>query len=226
MRPPGLVLLAAGLLAPQIGCQRGCELLFGPRARIEEAVAALTREPLVVPGEETSLHLTFGSETITVEGAQATVFVRADVEGRMRGVPIRCLCIERIPFRRTGEGWRPEGFPLPRLEGVVEALEARRAAFEAGDLDAYEALVHPDYEEGGTDRAALLDRLRRLFAGGPPPRQEILARHARVEARRALVTETYRIRIDTPAGPKEETGRARYVLRPTPDGWRFVGGLL
>ncbi len=109
---------------------------------------------------------------------------------------------------------------------MVEALEARRAALEAGDVAAYEALVHPEYQEDGTGRAELLARLRRLFAEGPPPRQEVLARHARVEARRAVVTETYRIRLETREGPREETGRARYLLRPTPDGWRFAGGLL
>lgn len=198
------------------GCHGLAALLTGPRVQVTMALRHIGDAPLT--GKGTHLVAKFAADTVEVDGTKAVAYARGDVDGTYRGVRTSCICIEAVRFVRRDGAWVPAGFPLRRLAGVFDALDARERAFEHGDVAAYRALVSADYKDGDTDRAALLAHLTRLFAEGPEPKEKIVARTLRVERREALVTETWRI--------GDHLGRAHYVLRHEGDNWRFMAGLL
>lgn len=207
----------------------GCELIIGPRWAINRTLSSIADEGIVDESTDTELEFRFVSRTVDVEGARATVYARGEVSGSFEGVTTDCICVEAIPLEREGGRWRVVGFPLPRLRGVVAALEARHEAFEERDVEAYRALIHPDYDADEGEDRKIEARLSALLSGenGELVRQEILSRTMRVERREATVTERWRLIEEAGEEPRElARGRARYVLHPTTDGWRFVAGLM
>jgi ketosteroid isomerase-like protein len=215
--------ICALLLLAAIPAAGGCELVLGPRFAIHRALDAVAEGGIVEA--ETELSFRFVSRTMEVEGDRATVFARGEASGTYRGVETDCICVEVVHLARQGGRWEVVGFPLSRLGGVVEILEARHAALRDRDLEAYLALVHPEYGEEAGARALLEARIGAVLAdaGEGPVRQRILGRTMRIERHEAVVTERWR--LETEDGKTVE-GRARYVLAPTEDGWRFVGGLM
>jgi hypothetical protein len=189
--------------------------------QVRRAVHALEAEGL----RDTSgvLALDIFISAVRLRGDEADAFVRVDAKGTHRGTKLSCRCIERLHLRRRGGAWVVERPVLPRLEGVLDALEARHAAFEAREVSAYAEWMAKTYA-GGREQA--LQRLRRLFSGDEVAHQVIEERVLRVEARRAQVTESFRLILETRSGREERRGRAAYVLVPGPHGWRFQSGLL
>lgn len=217
-RTPVLLLLT-GVLA-----LTGCEWLTGSGFQVKRQLAALSQRPIT--GEGTELSATFASETVDVQGDTATVFARAEVNGDYRGAETTCVCIEKLEFTRREGHWVAPRFPLPRLAGVVEALEGRLDALNKRDHAAYMALVAEDYDEDGVDRAQVDARIQALMDRPELPAQTVVHRAIRVDQEKAVVTETWQLTLDVDGTPKTHEGRARYRLEPGPDGWRFVSGLL
>ncbi|MDF1564618.1 MAG: hypothetical protein P1V51_16355 [Deltaproteobacteria bacterium] len=219
--PRSLVLFAA-LLLP--ACE-GCELLTGPEHQIRRELKRLGQEGYRGEGLEADFDLAISA--IRIQGERAEVFARVDVEGSYRGSEVSCICVERFFLRRGEAGWELEGFPLARLAGVTDALEARRQAFEAQDVEAYGRLLGPGYGGAPAERDEALARLAKILSGSGTVRQEIRRRVLRIEARKAQVTEEFRFVFELEGqSPRIEEGRAAYVLEPTNDGWRFESGLL
>ncbi len=218
-----------GILAILLFSSTACEALIGPRWAINRTLDEVAAEGLTLEPENTELALRFVSRTVEVEGDRATVFARGEVSGTLGGIETECICVEAIPLRRKRGDWKVVGFPLSRLAAVVEALDARRDAFEARDEEAYRALIHPDYEQTISGGRGIESRLSALLADHEQEdlRQEILRRTMRVERHEAIATEEWRL-VRGVDGSLEELarGKARYVLLPTPDGWRFASGLM
>lgn len=202
------------------GCE-GCELVTGPAFQARRALHAAAAHL----GEAGGPNVRFVTSGVEVEGDRARVYARGELDGAYRGVPTRALSTEVVPLVRGPDGWRVDGFPLPRLAGVVDALEGRLRAFGAGDAEAYLALVHPDYREGETDRRALEVRLRRLLAGGAA-QETVVSWAIRIDRGEAVVTETYRLELPGVDRAEAREGRARYTLRQDGARWRFTSGLM
>jgi len=215
-------------IATWVGCG-GCEALTGAKHQVRLQLRQLAEQPLVDKEQGLELALSFMISSIEVEGDEAYALVRADVDGLYQGVKTACVCVERVPFfRDPGDGsWKIKGFPLPRLASVVQVLEARRAAFEQHDAARYLQLLSPNYPQR-EDARPIRERVERLFQGLGETRQVITERILRVESRRSVVTESYRLseRAKAGGGTTAHEGRSRQELRRTPDGWRFVSGLL
>ncbi len=220
-----LYLLAGVICAGAVGC----ELIIGPSWAINRALDEISEAGIQDKAEGTDLQFRFVSRTMEVEGDEATVFARGEASGFLQGVRTECICVEAIPFVRAEGGWSVDGFPLARLAAVSAALDARHKAFENRDVDAYRALAHADYGDDPDSLRDLRARLETVLAdvGDEPVRQEILARTMRVERNEAIVTERWRLSFgEDDAGEEAVEGRARYVLVPTDDGWRFTSGLM
>src|SRR5690606_39456817 len=70
------------------------------------------------------------------DGGELEGFAQLSIEGRVGEVALSYLGNERLLFRCGARECSVRGPLAPRLEGVVEALVARRRALEAVDRDA------------------------------------------------------------------------------------------
>ena len=73
--------------------------------------------------------------TVTVDepARRATVLATLDFTGEVGQTEVSSLGVEKVVFVSDGKDWKPEGSLAPRLVAVVNALESRRRALEAGD---------------------------------------------------------------------------------------------
>jgi hypothetical protein len=74
--------------------------------------------------------------TVTVEAGErsATVLATLDFTGQVGPTEVSSLGVEKIVFVSDGKAWKPQSSLAPRLTAVVNALEGRRRALEAGDV--------------------------------------------------------------------------------------------
>lgn len=166
----------------------------------------------------------YGDVTSRVENGKATVLAMVEAEGRLvwRDEDATVSYVGRERFTMTPcsiAGWCADGEQFGRLRDVLTVLFRRADAFNARDVDGYGRLVSDAYVGG---KAALLDRLGRDLASGPPARLDVAAWQIRVERDRAVVGEDYAIRIGD--GPARKL-RARFELSREGDRWRIVSGL-
>lgn len=155
----------------------------------------------------------------------------------LRGEPLTLTGVERVeltghhtvkwvgPFRweleRAGWPLRIRSGFLDALRDVEAVLDARRAALEANDAEAYGRLLHPDYRDGDLDREGALSRIAQDLDGAVIRLEPI---HHQAERRQDLVhvDERYTLRLGEQAFPR---GLARLTLRASLGRWRIAAGL-
>ncbi|MHB8417713.1 MAG: hypothetical protein ACYDCL_06535 [Myxococcales bacterium] len=142
---------------------------------------------------------------IDAQGRHARALFRVEGDGTAGDVHVGYVGGEELGLTLGAGGWEPDaGVFLPRLEGLLDALERRRAAASAGDAVALAGLA---VDPGAAVPAGL--------AAGPA---RLRAYFIRVEGERATVSE-----VD---GPSDRPLTRRMELRRGKDGWRFAAGLL
>lgn len=205
-------LSALVLLGPKLFGGTG---LSSPDARIQGLLHDALRDGTVfdIPGSDTPLRAARVRARLpivdVVEADHAVAVITLDVTGTFGEVEVSSLGYERIPFERDERGrWHaPKGF-APRLTASLVALEARRAALEAGDPGAVDAL-----STDAAPPARELSRMRGL--------QALSERSYRAEAwllrserDRVEVAERYRLQGSLPERPVDEKGLRNLTLVP------------
>jgi type II secretory pathway pseudopilin PulG len=143
--------------------------------------------PLRGGGRLISHHLTYQRLTVIpdADGKSATVLATLDLTGDFGQTQVSSLGVEKIPFVYDGTDWRPAGSMAPRLVAAVNALEQRRQALEAGDLQQLAQLARvTDGGSLGEDLDAWLQLLERKL--------RVDAWFIRLERDDAEVSEQYR----------------------------------
>jgi hypothetical protein len=183
---------------------------------VEARLAEVGRKGVTLPSGVRFPSLQLSEVTVDVDAAHARVLFRAEGEGRLGGIHVGYIGGEAVALAHGSAGWEPErGVWLPRLDGVLEALQRRDQALVHGDSVALAAL--------GVD-------------GGPTPtptptptstststsnkRPPVRAWLVRIEGEGAVVSEVSGVS----EGP--ETSTKRLELHRAGNGWRFTSGLL
>lgn len=219
------VLVATGVL---LLLPRGCGgSLRTADARIQSLLHDALRDglQLELPGHEEPLkgarvRLALPAVHV-VDEDHAVAVITLDFTGTFSETRVSSLGYERIPFVRDGRGrWTaPDGY-APRLTAAVAALEARRAALEAGAperLDALATEAAPPSGELFRVRALLSLKERRVRS----ERWLLRSERDRVE-----VAEDYRIDGVLPERPVHEKGMRNLTLVPSDAGLQFSPPLM
>jgi hypothetical protein len=231
-----LALAAAAALALWVGRGRlaaiGSQVLESPDQQVRKALLHQDRAQLDdvygfhAGGTADLAPVRFGDVAIGFDGDRALVSARVEAQGRVtwrdEAAALSYLGLER--FTMTGCSialWCADGRQFSNLRGVLTVLFRRFDAFNGRDPDAYARLVSDGYQGPG-GKAALLARLRKDLAAGPPAMMRARAWQIRVERERAIVGEDFEVRV---GGAEPARLRARFELAREGDRWTFVAGL-
>lgn len=153
-----------------------------------------------------------------IDAAHARVLFRAEGQGRLGSIHVGYIGGEAVALAHGTSGWEPEGgIWLPRLEGVLDALQSRDQALSQGDRGLLQALAR----DGG-----------QLPAISHEARLPVRAWFVRIEGEGATVSE---VTEGAPLGRKGEAQvdgvgsvmpTKRLELHRQSNGWRFTSGLL
>lgn len=200
--------MGLGLLAAA-GCPAAVQT---PEGAVEERLALLARQGTAIVAGAGRLELPslqISEITVDLAGPRARAIFRAEGQGRLGDIHVGYVGGEAIELLRGPGGWEPErGLWLPRLAGVLDALQRRDAALGRGDRAALAALAldaPPQAPAGSEGRASPAE------PPPPPPRAWLI----RIEGQGAVVSEV------SGAGATR-----RLELRRQETGWRFASGLL
>lgn len=191
----------------------------GPEGELITQVKTAERDGLTLEVKAGTLEgrkVSFERITVTVEegGRKATVLATLDFTGKVGLTEVSSLGVERIPFVFDGKDWKPEGTLAPRLAAVVEALEQRRRAFEAGDGVRLRRLAGVvDGGSLGPDAEEWLALVSSKF--------QVDAWFIRLERDSAEVSEQYRIEGVGRDRPYRSSGPRRLHLERSPGGQFF-----
>lgn len=183
-----------------------CTALESPRDRARKAVERLAEEGLTVElavGERLVVDRVevLAMDAYPRERAGLEGFAQLSIEGRVGEIPISYLGNEKLAFRCGASSCSVEGPLAQRLEGVAEALAARRRALERGDAVALAAL-------DANGRPFSAEEVREAAA------REVAGWFVRVESGSAIV------------GEADAEGRQRRLRLGKREGsWRFEAGL-
>jgi hypothetical protein len=143
-----------------------------------------------------------------------------DFEGRLGGTKVSSLGLETLQFALGDGGWKArEGF-APRLVQIARALEARRQALEAGDLDTLAKLSGRTVEQVRAD-----PELSHLLAV-EHRRYDVAAWYVRSERGEVVISEDYRLEGGSAEQPVDEKGSRRLRLNQTGREFMFGAGLM
>ncbi len=218
-----LIAAIAGAMLAGIG-PRMLGLAAGPEAEIITALKRQEKEgiTLSLPGATAPLksrEVHYSHLTVRVEpGAQrAVVLSTLDFTGSLGDTEVSSLGVEEVPFVLQDGDWRLEGRAAPRLTAVVEALEGRRRALEAGNPEELARLSVPEGEDGGPgghdggsvgvgepDLETVLALKKRRYRAA--------AWFIRLERDEAVATEHWRLEGDLPSQPVDRMGERRLIL--------------
>ena len=210
-----IAVLAAGVavlvLAPRmLGLATGPEVEVITWLKTTERDGLSLRLPGVAEPLKAQVHH-FARITVDVApgGERAVAWTTLDLQGSLGRTRVSSLGVERVPFVRRGREWVPEGLPAPRLAAVLQALESRRQALEAGDRERLTSLLEgkdPDAGSGGGEaelERVLALRKRRLRAE---------AWYLRLERDDAVATEVWRLEGELPSRPVDDRGERQLSL--------------
>jgi hypothetical protein len=214
-------------IAVSLLCVGAVVAVLGPRffrlsgdaeAEVITALKATERDglQLTVPGVPTPLvsqQVRFDriSVSMNFEEGTATAVATLDFRGKLGGVEVSSLGLERVRFRYKDHDWVPEaGGMAPTLTRIVRALEARRQAIDAGDVGRLRALW------AGEQGQELLpaDRELRAVLQLAPREYRVRAWYIRSERDEVLVAEDFRLTGHLPDKPIDEVGTRRLSLKP------------
>lgn len=220
----GGILIAALALAMLAGVgPRVLGLAAGPEAEIitvlkrqEKDGIELSLPGAAAPLKSRDVHYDRLSVRVEPGGQRAVVLATLDFTGSLGDTQISSLGVEQVPFVLQDGDWRLEGRAAPRLTAVVEALEARRRALEAGNPEALARLSISESDDGGPQGQG------GSVGVGEPDLQTVLAltkRRYRAEAwfirlerDEAVATEHWRLEGDLPSRPVDQLGERRLNL--------------
>ena len=209
--------------------------LQSPETQIKQALAAQGRAHLEdiygwkAGGTLELVPVRYSEVVPDVEGNRATVVAVLDAEGKAvwRDQEARVSYVGREQFHMKPckiALWCAEGDQFARLRAVLRTLFRRLDAARAGDAATIATLAADDYQDGPTDRAALVEKLRQENVRHRPehrPDLEVKAWQIRVDRDGAEVGEDY----DVNEGGNVRHRRARYRLERRGERWVFVSGL-
>jgi hypothetical protein len=166
-----------------------------------------------IPTPLTARQHRFALITVRAEpgGQRAEALATLDFTGTLGTTRVSSLGVERVPFILKNGEWVPEGQLVPRLVAVVTALEARRRALEAGEMEALARLAAPaDGDGGGTVEVGgpELEALRAL----KQRRYRVEAWYLRLERDEAVASEHWRLEGVLPSRPVDQKGERQLIL--------------
>jgi hypothetical protein len=233
--PSALALAAALALWAGWGRLTACTLpaaLDSPETQVRTALSHQHRAHLAdvygfrAGGTAELVGVKYGDVAVSTADRAARVVAVVEADGRVawRDEVANLSYVGRERFTMTPCSialWCGDGDQFARLRGALTLLFRREDAFNARDAAAYGRLVSDAYRERG-GKAAVLARIEKDLASGPPARVRILAWQVKIERDGAVVGEDYELRVGD--GPARRL-RARYELGYEGDRWRIVGGL-
>jgi hypothetical protein len=221
----GGIIIAALALAMLAGVgPRVLGLAAGPEAEIITALKRLERDgiELSLPGvaaplESREVHYDRLSVRVEPGGQRAVVLATLDFTGSLGDTQVSSLGVEQVPFVNRDGDWWLEGRAAPRLTAVVEALEARRQALEAGKPEVLARLSIPESDDGGPQgqgggSVGVGEPDLRTVMALTKRRYRAEAWFIRLERDEAVATEHWRLEGDLPSRPVDQLGEGRLNL--------------
>jgi hypothetical protein len=180
-----------------------------PQGAVEARLALVAKQGVFLPVGADRVQfpsLELSEVTVDVDAAHARVLFRAEGQGRVAQIHVGYIGGEAVGLTHSSSGWEAEnGIWLPRVAGVLDALQRRDQALAHGDGAALAALSL----DGGTTATPTATKR-------PPVRAWLV----RIEGEGATVSE---VSEGLAAGP--DTTK-RLELHQTGNGWRFTSSLL
>ena len=197
--------------------------LEAARAKVE---ARFKGKPLPAVG--------FVHREILLKGDRAVVIERFTLEDQLRGPGRRYDEVEHLLLTREGERWRCRGGDevLRLLAGRIEeetlleqTLLRREAALVNKDLDSYMTLVSPRYRYRGEGPEELKAKVARNFQLYDDLSFRGYDRKLWFFGDTATVEQRFSMQAGQVGTPLSFSGRERFDLERTPEGWKFTRGL-
>ena len=193
------------------------------RAKVE---ARFKEKPLPAAG--------FVKHEILIKGDRAVVIERFTLEDQLRGPGRRYDEVGHLLLVREGERWLCRGGDeaLRLLAGRIEeetlleqTLLRREAALVKKDLDSYMTLVSPRYRHRGEGPDELKAKVARNFQIYDDLRFRGYDRKIWFFGDTATVEQRFSMQAGQVGTPLSFSGRERFDLERTPEGWKFTRGL-
>lgn len=156
--------------------------------------------------------------SVDLPGQRATVLGTLDFTGNFGTTEVSSLGVEKIVFVYDGDGWKPQTTLAPRLVAVVQALERRRRALEAGDRGALVKLARAGDGGLGAEADEWLGLLERKL--------KVDAWFIRLERDEVQVSEQYRLDGFGRDRPFRSAGPRRLNLQAAEGEFFFPNGLM
>lgn len=192
----------------------------GPDTELITLVKLAERDgfEVALPGGATlkSQKLSYQRITVTPDetGKRATLVATLDFTGKLGDTEVSSLGVEKVGFGFDGTDWKPESSLAPRLAAVVQALEARRRAFNAGDRAALDRL----------SRGAPLGPEAEVWLALTERKLQVDAWFIRLERDEVTVSEQYRLDGFGRDRPLRAAGPRRLTLRAAGGEFFFPNG--
>lgn len=147
-----------------------------------------------------------------------------ELRGKLGGIEVGAVTVEKIPFVRDGRSWIAERGYAPQLQAVLTALVRRRNALAKLDPEQLSALLEPNARDAG----APLDRDPdlRFLSAIRDRRYDVKAWYLRAEREDATVTEDFRLQGALPDRPVDQQASRRLTLKRTGSEFLFSPGLM
>ena len=218
----GLTLaIAAAATVALLGLPRLFSAVTGPEVELITLLKEAERDGLelaVWGGTLSGKKVHYQRMSVTVDAAarRAIVLATLDFTGELGLTQVSSLGVERIVFLSDGLSWKPESSLAPRLTGVVNALQRRRRALEAGDARMLVALTGSDAGSLGQEIDEWLALLERKL--------QVDAWYIRLERDDVSVREQYRMEGFGRDRPFRQAGPRLLHLEPAPESSPAPGG--
>jgi len=196
---------------------------------VEAAKARLTARMKEGPRPKVS----FGKLVVDLSGDRAVVTQAFTLEAQVEGRTMRYDEVEHLVLERRASGWQglAGGKLLALLGGQIEEEQAieqtmlrREAALVGKDLHAYMDLVSPDYRQEGEGPEELKDKLTNIFRVFDNIEFRSFDRKIYYLGTVANVEEQFNLTALKMGKPENITGKERFELTKTDDGWKFTKG--
>jgi len=184
--------------------------------------------------EEGAPKITFEEPEIIIEGNRALVTERFTMEVTGEGKPRRYDEVQHLRMTKTDRGWKcTKGSEVLRLLGgrveqeraIEEVLLRREAALVKGDIKSYISLVSDDYSYEGKGIQEVMDTVKRNFQIYDEIKIRSYDRKIWFFGDSATVQQKFTLDATKLGEPISISGKERFELEKTEEGWKFTKGL-
>jgi ketosteroid isomerase-like protein len=177
--------------------------------------------------------VSFGKLVVDPSGDRAVVTESFTLEARVEGRTMRYDEVQHLVLERRASGWQClSGSKLLALLGgqmedehaIEETMLRREAALVGKDIHAYMDLVSPDYRQEDEGPEQLKEKLVNIFRVFDNIEFRSFDRKIYYLGTVANVEEQFNLTALKMGKPESITGKERFELTKTDDGWKFTKG--